>query len=274
MLTEWHTGRAYSAMDPKNLAPLPPRWFGRALSLTLGILLAATFCACADVSGKGAGASTVSTPVPDLRLAGHVCPLQTAELLGSSQLPPHLTPQGPPSRLLGVIGPYHDLSGGPVYPGSLGEVAEYFQWNGFPSHPVQDIPADGSLYIDDPTQVFQFAEEIDDWGTLVNADRWMATQHASNHANDMPDYGNGVERIPPVPHLGDDTFMYQIDDGAAYGSTPHTGPFVGHIFTDLEVRDGDVMFALGLDTGPGADSETLAVSIMRDLIAKARAVCG
>jgi hypothetical protein len=102
----------------------------------------------------------------------------------------------------------------------------------------------------------------------------MATQRQSNTLNTIPDYGNGVERVVPVPAMGDDRFIYQIDDGAAYNSAPHIGPYVGHIYTDIQVRVGVFMFALSIDSGPDANPATLAVSIMRSLMAKERAVCG
>jgi hypothetical protein len=87
-------------------------------------------------------------------------------------------------------------------------------------------------------------------------------------------YGNGVERVQQTPHLGDDTLLYQIDDGAPYVSTPYTGPFVGHIYTDIQVRDGDVIYALSIDSGPAADPASLAISLARALIAKEHSVCG
>ncbi len=161
-----------------------------------------------------------------------------------------------------------------MYPGSVGKATEYFQWTGFSSRPIQDVPAGGPIYDAHPTQVFQLAEEIDDWGTLANAERWMAAQRGSNQPNAIPDYGNGVERIATAPPIGDDTFLYQIDDGATYNSVPHTGPYVGHVYTNIEVRDGRLMFALSIDSGPGAGPATLAVTIIRTLIAKERAVCG
>lgn len=102
----------------------------------------------------------------------------------------------------------------------------------------------------------------------------MASQRGSNRFNTVPDYGNGVERVGRVPAVGDDAFMYQIDDGAAYNSAPHTGPYVGHIYTDIQVRVGPLMFALSIDSGPAANPAALAVSLMRSLMAKERSVCG
>jgi hypothetical protein len=38
-----------------------------------------------------------------------------------------------------------------------------------------------------------------------------------------------------VPLLGDSTLAYQLDLGGPYGSQPFTGPFVGHVYTHIQV---------------------------------------
>lgn len=257
------------------------RSVSRTAHFGVGLVVAVAVAGCGVGQGRVSGsggpsrASPQSKPAPDVNLAGQLCAIQTIRLLDLAQLPPHLTPEFPAASLLGAIGPYHDLGGGgPFYPGSIGRAAEYFQWTGFTSHPLQGVPANGALYVSHPTQVFQLAEEIDDWGTLANATQWMATQRESNTLNTIPDYGNGVERVVPVPSMGDDAFMYQIDDGAAYISAPHTGPYVDHIYTGIEVRTGSLMFAVSIDSGPDANPAALGVSIMQRLMAKERAVCG
>jgi hypothetical protein len=253
----------------------PPRTLRQNLVIrvALGLCLCVAFGSC-DVAQNGLhSAAGATTDYPDLNLALRPCAIQTAALLSLAQLPAHLTPELPASSQIGDIGPYHDLGGGPVYPGSVGNAGETFQWSGFMSGPIQGVPAGGLIYVTRPTQVFQLAEEIDDWGTLGNAERWMATQRESNQPNAIPDFGNGVERVATTPALGDDSLLYQIDDGATYNSAPHTGPYVGHIYTSLEVRDGHLMFAVSLDSGPAAGPATLAVTIIRSLIAKERSVC-
>jgi hypothetical protein len=52
----------------------------------------------------------------------------------------------------------------------------------------------------------------------------MGGQEASNRPNNEPMYGNGVERVVATQGLGDDTFMYQIDDGAPYKPASYSGP--------------------------------------------------
>jgi len=245
----------------------------RAARIACGLCAAAALAGCGVTQGVVLHASATPRSSSDLNLSVRPCSIQTVSLLTPAELPPHLTPEWPPSSLVGDIGPDYD-TGGAVYPGSIGDANEYLQWTGFSAHPIEGVPSGGTLYTTHPTQVFQLAEEIDDWGTVQNGERWMATQRQSNQFNTVPDYGDGVERIPAVPAMGGDAFMYQIDDGAAYNSTPHTGPFIGHIDTDIEVRVGVLMFALSIDSGPDADPAALAVSIMRSLMAKERTVCG
>jgi hypothetical protein len=232
-----------------------------AVSLRIGCVIALGACGTApDASGA-------------LDASRAPCVISIAALLTQSQLPSHMKPESPASTNLGVIGPYGDLTGKPDFPGSIGETNEYFQWTGVSDAQLSEAPGAGSTYVTDPTQVFQLAEEISDWGTLSNAERWMGGQRLSNQPNNIPDYGNGPERIPPVPAMGDDAFMYQIDDGAPYGHTPQIGPFVGHIYTDIEVRLGVVIFAISIDAGPDANPGALAVSTMQQMLANDQTVC-
>lgn len=234
-----------------------------AAGLTLGCAVA--LGACGTGSTTPSGALDASHNVP--------CAISTAVLLNQSQLPPHMKSQAPALTTLGVIGPYGDLTGKPDFPGSIGDTNEYFQWTGVSDAQLSKTPDGATIYDTDPVQVILLAEEISDWGTLGNAERWMAGQRASNENNTNPRYGNGVERIPTVPAMGDDAFMYQIDDGAAYVAAPYTGPFVGHIYTNIEVRVGVVILALSIDAGPGAGPGALAVSTMQTMLANAESVC-
>lgn len=102
----------------------------------------------------------------------------------------------------------------------------------------------------------------------------MLGQKALNKPNDIPMYGSGVELTPSMPRMGDDALLYEIDKGAPYNSVPHSGPFVGDVYTDIQVREGDLIYALSIDSGPGADPATLAVSLVQKLMAKEQAVCG
>jgi hypothetical protein len=226
---------------------------------------------CAIALGA-CGAGSTTRPAQDASHNGP-CVISTAALLTQSQLPPHMTSESPASTNLGVIGPYGDLTGKPEFPGSIADTNEYFRWTGVSDAQLSQVPDGATIYDTDPTQVFQLAEEISDWGTLSNAERWMAGQRLSNVTNTIPDYGNGVERIPPVSAMGDDAFMYQIDDGAPYGWAPYTAAYVGHIYTNIEVRVGVVILALSIDAGPGANPGALAVSTMQKMIVNADAVC-
>jgi hypothetical protein len=221
--------------------------------------------ACGTGSTDPSGSLDASGPVP--------CVISPAVLLAQSQLPPDMRSESPATTSLGVVGGYGRLSGIPAYPGSIGDTTEYFQWTGVSQAQLSQVPDGATIYDTDPTQVFQLAEQITDLGTLSNAKRSMAGLHAANVTNTIPRYGSGVERIPPVPAMGDDAFMYQIDDGAAYGFAPYTGPFVGHIYTNIEVRVGVVILALSIDAGPEANPGALAVSTMQNMLANEDAVC-
>jgi hypothetical protein len=239
---------------------LPPRARlsrGVVSALVVGFALAG----CGVVQGRVNQGSSAPTTFPDLNLSVRPCAIQTDGLLTAAELPSNLTPEWPASSLVGPIGPYYDLGGGgPVYPGSIGDANEYFQWSGFTSHPVSGIPSSGPIYTSHPTQVFQLAEEIDNWGTVDNAKRWIASQRLN--PGDM------------APSLGDDTFMYHYDVGEGIDSAPYADLHPGDVYTNIEVRDGSIVFALSVDSGPEADPAALAVSIVRSLIAKERVVCG
>jgi hypothetical protein len=220
-------------------------------------------CACVVLAGCGVGSGAQprgpkTAAYPDVNLSSRPCAIQTLGLLTQTQVPPNLAPAGAPSS---EVGPRALLDNGTD--GSVGSAIQSFQAISLKSSDV--APAN---------QVSQFAEEVTDYGTVATAERWMSGQEASNQPNDIAMYGNGVERVQQTPHLGDDTLLYQIDDGAPYVSTPYTGPFVGHIYTDIQVRDGDVIYALSIDSGPAADPASLAISLARALIAKEHSVCG
>jgi hypothetical protein len=87
-------------------------------------------------------------------------------------------------------------------------------------------------------------------------------------------FGDGVERSPQVPALRNDTFMYQIDIGAPYTSHNYVGPHVGRVDTNIEVRDGDLIYAIDIISVPDTGMAPLAISVIRALVAKERSVCG
>jgi hypothetical protein len=208
-------------------------------------------CGVAPREAHTSGATAAS--VPGFRLSARPCAIQTAGLLDLTQLPPGLEPTGPPLSELGPGALLDDATDG-----SVGSANQYFQ--GTPAVP--------------PRQITQLAEEVTDYGTVASADRWMRGQRASNQPNDIPMNGNGVERTPRIPAMGDDALLYQIDKGARYNSNPYAGPFVGDVYTDIQVREGGVIYALSIDSGPAVNPATLAVSLVQKLMTKERAVCG
>jgi hypothetical protein len=228
----------------------------------------------AAVSPAASPRATAS-PVPGLP-----CALQPGALLTLADMPAHLVVESPPE---GRVGPLGLLDNGDAYyPGYVGHSYASFDWSGFLSGPSgaagrqssPSIPATGPLYSSSPGQVLQVAEQVSDFGSLTNAQRWMTVQHQCNQPNDIPNTNNGVERDATVPRLGDDTLVYQLDDGAPPSFKPFTGPFVGHVYTDIVVRQGDLIFAIGIDSGPNIDAVSLAQSLIINLLAKDAAMCG
>lgn len=223
-------------------------------------LIVSGVCACSMVGGCGVtttGTRTLEPMVataPEFSLSARPCAIQTTGLLNLAQLPPGLEPTGPP---LSELGPRGLLDEGTD--GSVGNANESFQ---------ATATATG------PKRLSQLAEEVTDYGTVASADRWLVGQKASNQPNDIPMYGNGVEVTPTIPGMGDDTLLYQIDKGAPYNSIPYAGSFVGDVYTDIQVREGDVIYALSIDSGAAANPATLAVSLAQKLMARERVVCG
>lgn len=216
-----------------------------------------SLCACSVLGACGVAtagppaAAGTATPYPDVNLSARPCIIQTPGLLDLTDLPEGLTSAGPPQSAVGAQALLDDATDG-----SVGHADQDFQENGTGS------------------SISQVAEEVTDYGTVASADRWMLGQKASNQPNDIPMYGNGVEVTPKIPLLGDDALLYQIDKGAPYHSGPYTGPFVGDIYTDIQVRVGDVIYALSINSDPDAKSAALAVSLVRKLMAKETAACG
>jgi hypothetical protein len=231
-------------------------------------------CASLAIGGCGVVPGAVShaqhaTAFPDVNLSSRPCAVQTITLLTEAELPAKLTPQGPPSS---EVGPRGLLDG--ATDGSVGRAYEYFQSTGASTLFGQATALGGIPYTTHRSEISQLAEGIDEYGTVATAERWMNGQRASNQPNNIPMFGDGVERIPSVPSLGDDTFMYQIDEGAPYNATPYLGAYVGHVYTNIEVRNGDLIFAVSIDSVAGDGAASLAISVARDLIAKEQSACG
>jgi hypothetical protein len=215
------------------------------------------------------------TPIPGLP-----CVVQPETLLTATDLPANLIVQFPPSGRVG--GPGLLDNGDAAYPGYVGRSTASFQWSGFDPGPVgsngtqtsPSLPTGGELYTSTPGQVLQLSEEASDWGSVANAERWMMSQHQEHQPNDIANTRNGVEVNPTVASLGDDTLVYQIDEGAPPSSQPFTGPFVGHVYTGIEVRQGELIFAISIDSGPTLDAASLAQTLMTKLIANDAMSCG
>jgi hypothetical protein len=229
----------------------------RRVPVLVSLCASAVLVSCGVTQGAARPAGATTKPFPDVNLSSRPCAIQTIGLLTQSQLPPNLNPTSPASSELGPRGLLGDANDG-----SVGSASQYFQASGFE-------PPKAAL----ANQVSQFAEDVTDYGTVANAERWMTGQRASNQPNDIAMYGNGVERVPQTPPLGDESLLYQIDDGAPDNSSAYFGPFVGHIYTDIQVRDAAVIYALSIDSGPAAEPALLAVSLVRALIAKEHAAC-
>jgi hypothetical protein len=221
-----------------------------ALSL-ISLCACCVFGGCGVAAGGALSAGRTASPYPDVNLSVRPCIIQTLGLLTLSDLPKGLAPAGTPQS---SVGPQSLLD--EATDGSVGHADQSFQENGTVS------------------SLSQLAEEVTDYGTVASAERWMLGQEASNRPNDIPMYGNGVEATPKIPVMGDDALLYQIDKGAPYDSGPYTGPFVGDIYTDIQVREGDVIYALSIDSGPDANSAALTVSLVQKLMAKEKATCG
>jgi len=226
----------------------------RTAQVVFGLCICIILGGCGVPTGGTRALQPTADTVPDVSLSARPCAIQTVGLLNVAQLPPGLEPTGPP---MSEVGPRALLDDGTD--GSVGNANEYFR---------------ATTTAAAPKRVSQLAEEVTDYGTVASADRWMLGQRASNRPNNIPMYGNGVEVTPTIPAMGDDALLYQIDKGAPYSSIPYSGTFVGDIHTDIQVRAGDLIYALSIDSGPAANPATLAVSLVQRLIAKGRAVCG
>jgi hypothetical protein len=245
--------------------------------VSTGLVVAALACGCGAIH---------STAAPD---SGVPCIAQPLGLLLASDMPTSMGLEGPPTTVttLGLLG-----SDNADYLGFVGASRAYFQWTGLSSGEGQtdvalwwtsqnesgppgsgDFPHSGALFSDFPKQVLQVAEQVSDFGVVSNAQNWMASQRQEHQPNTVPDYGYGVQGDPVVPTIGDDTFMYQIDNGAPYSSTPYTASYVGDVYTNIEVRQSQIVYAIAIDASPGVEAVSLGVSLIEKLIASEAGQC-
>lgn len=243
------------ATTPRALGVMEVIGRARVLScLCAGLVL----CGC-GVGRRGAQpAHGTATAFPDVKISSRPCAVQAISLLTASEMLPGVTPQGPATL---ETGPRALL--GNATDGSVGSAFQYFQ-------PAGKSASTASSR----AQIIQIAEGIVDYGTVATAQRWLSGQEASHRPNDSPMFGDGVERTPQAPALGNDTFIYQIDIGAPYTSHKYDGPYIGRVDTNVQVRDGDLIYAIDIISVPDTGMAPLAISFTRALIAKEQAVCG
>lgn len=226
-----------------------------------GLWMGLALSGCGAVHAGQQPARHTPSAAPEATHSTQPCAVQTTSLLTQAQMPPDMTPQGPPVSLKGPRSLLDDATDG-----SVGSAFQTFQ-PGAPAAPSGQANVENA-------QIVQVAEGIVDYGTVATAERWMGEQETSNRPNDVPMYANGVERVPEVVALGDATFMYQIDQGAPYKPAPYDGPYVGRVYTSLQVRDGDLIYAVSINSVRDTGMASLAISVVQALIAKERAVCG
>lgn len=233
----------------------------RRTSVVLGLCASLALGGCGVVPGAVHPAQHAAA-FPDGHLSSGPCAIQTATLLTQAELPPGLTPQSPPVSESGPRALLDDKTDG-----SVGSVNATFQSVAFSA-------STGPTIATHPAHIIQVAEEVVDYGTVATAELWMSGQKANNRPNDLPMYANGVERNPMVPALGDDTLLYQLDQGAPYKPVPYDGPYVGTVYTDIQVRDADLIYAISFISIPDTGMAALGGTVMRSLIAKEQSVCG
>jgi hypothetical protein len=172
-----------------------------------------------------------------------------------------------------------DGNGAAEYPGFVGSTSEYYAWSGFqagvPATLLQQaytalvgdpsatphpdfVPPTGTLFVDYPNQIFLIAESVTDYGLTSSASAWMAGTRSANIPGAATGSGAGVETTPSVTPLADDTFAYQT---VASASEP------SDTYTDIQVRDGAVIYAVSIDSGPTVQAVSIARSLVEQLMA-------
>jgi hypothetical protein len=183
------------------------------------------------------------------------------------------------------------------YPGFQGFGGAEYAWTGLTSGPaasfdtpnatkssgnqapdlnrVDTLPSSGPLFTEYPMQIFSVALEVDDFGTVPAAQRWVAESRQSYPINDVPVHGN-VVRYPDIRNLGDESFAMQADQTYAGGpnTLPQLGPFVGDVYTAVEVREGAYIYAVGINAAPQADAVSAAAKLVQQMMSDQEAACG
>ncbi len=131
------------------------------------------------------------------------------------------------------------------------------------SPPIDFIPHSGRLFASYPSQVFMVAESRADFGATSDAEHWMSFQRQNNQPNSNPNTRNGIETIPAVQQVGDDTFEFQTTSGQS-----------ADLYTDVEARVGSIIYAVSLDSGPAYAASGDAASLVTRLCAQVQSTCG
>jgi len=67
----------------------------------------------------------------------------------------------------------------------------------------------------------------------LRSDGWADRRHRIDRQR--ADVWQRRREVVATPALGDETFIYQIDDGAPYKAAPYNGPYVGRVYTSIQV---------------------------------------
>ena len=182
------------------------RLFAR-LRVGLGLCCLVVLGAC----GR-AGSAQPQRAVLGVSASVSACAVQTTSgLLTADEIATDMATQDPPPSTSTSLGLFGD--GDNAYPGYVGNASASFYWTGLASTQAQSLigqawgglnysgtpppgdflPSAGGLFTTYPQQIFLVAEEVDDFGSVSNAEQWMSYQRQDNPPNSNPKFGNGVE---------------------------------------------------------------------------------
>jgi hypothetical protein len=191
----------------------------------------------------------------------------------------------PPSMKVTATGSSPHLGlfngGDNAYPTFVGRASTVFDWSALSTVGVRTLlnaawkqlnysgaapsgflPVSGLLYADYPTQLFRITEAVENFGSVSEAEAWMAVQRTDNAPNSNPATRNGDEVGLKVSRIGDDSFAYQITKAAG-----------GDTLTDVIVRENDLLLGISIDAGPHAPGLETASSLVGKLLTKEQTTC-
>jgi hypothetical protein len=111
---------------------------------------------------------------------------------------------------------------------------------------------------------------------VAAAKSWLAERRQSYPVNDTPIKGSGLTTHPSVPSMDEDIFALQVDRSSPGGAgiATYTGPFVGDVYTDIEVREGVYVYSGGIDAAPRADAVSAATGLVQRMMSNQEGACG